>query len=133
MSRKPIFVYGTLRTGFGNHSHFLAGNITEIEDGTISGYRMVSLGGFPMVFETDTPSVVRGELMHIREDIYDHVLRRLDGLEGEGHFYYRKPCSVHTPSGVKEAEVYVGPTSDNYYSGSQEIGSGDWKEFLDRD
>ena len=77
-----IFVYGSLRRGFGNHS--LLHDAKFIGDGWVPGFTMYSLGAYPMC--TDGVGAVFAEAY----EIDDKILSRLDALEGYPAFYNRK-------------------------------------------
>lgn len=80
-----VFVYGSLKKGFGNHpllqgSAFL-GNTTTRD----SHYVMGSFGAFP--------AVRRGGHLKVAGELYEvdsETLGRLDNLEGNGSFYKRE-------------------------------------------
>jgi gamma-glutamylcyclotransferase (GGCT)/AIG2-like uncharacterized protein YtfP len=91
-----VFVYGTLKKGFGNHG--VLGDAKFIcEDRTRYPYIMMD-AGFPVVMDTPpagkSPNdvhFVTGEVYEIPDDVYGRgILRNLDGLEGEGRMYHRK-------------------------------------------
>lgn len=132
----PVFVYGTLRNGFGNYSRLLKGNtekevVGAMTDGAI--YPVRPSGGFPCLTEED--GFVVGELMYIKPNIYDKTLRSLDWLEGynktdqKHSMYIRKKKLVDTPlDGVVDAWVYVWNTDYRPIT-TNRIPSGCWKTF----
>lgn len=78
-----VFVYGTLKSGYGNNR--LLSTSEFVGDHIVTGYKLFNTG-FPVA----TPSAehsVKGEIWDIGNDT--DVLRRLDGLEGEGYMYDR--------------------------------------------
>lgn len=77
-----LFVYGTLKQGFGNH--VLLKDSTLIGTLELPGYSMHSFGWFPVITPSQRDSVV-GELYEIDED----TLARCDRLEGHPSFYQR--------------------------------------------
>ena len=77
-----VLVYGSLRQGFGNHE--LLKDSKFIGSGWASGWRMYSLGAFPMI----TPGV--GAIYVEAYEINDVTLAHLDALEGYPYFYNRK-------------------------------------------
>jgi gamma-glutamylaminecyclotransferase len=91
-----VFVYGTLKRGFGNHR--LLARAALVGEATIRG-SMHDLGAFPAVAIDGKAGTVHGELF----DVDSPTMERLDRLEGTPHFYQRK--LVHTSAG--EAWVYV--------------------------
>jgi gamma-glutamylcyclotransferase (GGCT)/AIG2-like uncharacterized protein YtfP len=88
-----VFVYGSLKRGFGNNSilgnsEFLGERITADNH-----YRMISFGAFPgVIFSKSAKTVAKvfGELYVVN----DYVLKRLDMLEGNGNFYQRELVSL---------------------------------------
>lgn len=102
MNRNPelVFVYGTLKRGFGNH-HWLAGCGFEGE-ATVAGLVLHDLGPFPMVIPGN--GVVRGEAYRLEGE----ALSRLDRLEGCPRLYDRRPLPLHDG---RWAWVYVGRPS----------------------
>ena len=103
-----VFVYGTLKKGYGNHqllkdAEFI-GEAISAED----GFEMVSFGGFPGVLRRpDLNYRIHGELYRLN----DRSLMQMDMLEGNGSFYNRNELDFYTldqPSMVKHtAWVYL--------------------------
>lgn len=91
-----VFVYGTLKKGFGNHGVLNPGSQFICKD-RIRGWDMYSLGGFPAI--TEGTGEISGELYSVDEK----VLARCDILEGYPNFYDR--MIVRTASGMR-AWVY---------------------------
>ena len=108
-----VFVYGTLKSGFGNH-RLMEGRSTFITKDKIKG-KMVSLGGFPGVVPDDDRSVV-GEVY----EVTDECLKALDRLEGHPSFYKRTP--VVTDNGLEvDTYIYQGETKHRPL-----VETGDW-------
>lgn len=115
-----VFVYGSLKKGFGNHrllesSTYLGEAITTPE------YTMLNLGMFPgVVYAGDTP--IKGELYVVDSSVLD----RLDQLEGHPSFYQRTPIEVTMADGtVCVASIYLLPEvwmTDHDHA----VHSGDW-------
>ena len=79
-----VFVYGTLKEGYGNHS-CLRGS-PRISEGWLSGFEMWK-SGIPYVRRNnDLESKVYGEVYRVT---WDTVLHSLDILEGHPRFYER--------------------------------------------
>jgi gamma-glutamylaminecyclotransferase len=108
MKLNTVFVYGTLKRGYGNHrllatSHFVGDAVT------VEKYRMID-AGFPVVLDGSREHNVAGEIYQCD----DATLRRLDALEGEGHMYDRKLIDVRLcPDAngyrhVVKAFIYIG-------------------------
>ena len=108
----PVFVYGSLKTGFGNHdcldgSKFLGNALTEYDC-----YVMHSYGAFPAVsaVEEGPAYFISGELYLVSRS----TLEVLDRLEGNGHFYTRRLTNIQLDNGqVMEAWMYLVPASKN--------------------
>ncbi len=85
-----LFVYGTLKQGYGNHRLL---NKAEFLGTTQTKDKYILLNsGFPVMMEPNPhlkfPELpVRGEVYRIDRDVH---LSNLDALEGEGHMYLRK-------------------------------------------
>ena len=105
-SEFPVFVYGSLKRGFGNHSLLAMskfhGSHTTAED----CYHMNSLGAFPAVTtvsdDCENGYSISGELYTVDSA----TLRKLDQLEGNGSFYTRKIVRLNSPV-IKEAWIYL--------------------------
>lgn len=113
---KVVFVYGTLKKGFGNHSLLsrdpFATRQTEIR------YKMVDLGGnFPGLIKSSFLNNISGELYLI--DKADEV--RLDRLEGYPSFYGKDTIEI----GSIEAIVYTLPEE---YSKYKTVKEGTWTQ-----
>ncbi len=75
----PVFVYGTLRTGQGNWQCFLQGRTIATHPAIAPDQKMYVTN---YAYVTDGPGYqVIGELMEIQPQIYEQVMRDLDGLE----------------------------------------------------
>jgi gamma-glutamylcyclotransferase (GGCT)/AIG2-like uncharacterized protein YtfP len=94
-----IFVYGTLKRGYGNH-RLLAGRSVFIGDDAIIG-KLFDLGAFPAA-TPEGSDLIQGETYFVGPK----TLRDLDRLEGHPNFYRREV--VKTRSGV-DAWVYFMP------------------------
>jgi len=84
----PLFVYGTLKRGFGNHhflqhSHFIDTAHTKLK------YALY-VSGIPFVTEKVQVSRIYGEVYMVTEP----TLKRIDALEGHPVWYCRKLIPV---------------------------------------
>jgi gamma-glutamylcyclotransferase (GGCT)/AIG2-like uncharacterized protein YtfP len=115
-----VFVYGSLRKGFGNHG--LLANSLFIEEATTKPtYSMLHLGSFPGLIPGNT--AIQGEVY----DVDDTTLVDLDRLEGYPHLYGKELASVELPWGTETALVYVLSEETANSMGSRDIvESGDW-------
>lgn len=123
MKKHLVFVYGTLKQGYGNNR--LLQNADFIGDAvTVEKYRMLH-GGFPIVLDDQQKFQIHGELYRVT----DHQLRNCDSLEGyhgEGrhNMYDRKTIKVRTAHDEEgkavehECFIYIGAES--------------WKRYPDR-
>ena len=116
-----IFVYGTLKHGGLNH-HFLAGQKFVGEAGTVPGFRLYDLGGYPgMVTQPDDTAGVTGEVWKVGAD----ALVQLDALEGLADGLYRRErVPLLPPFAERSVEAYLYPHD---ITGRREIGSV-WRE-----
>ena len=98
-----VFVYGTLKRGYGNNA-LLQENGSIFIKTTIPArplFDLVDLGHFPGLI----PGFfyVQGELYNVSEEI----IQRLDWLEGHPDFYYRQTIMIQGPNSTPlEAETY---------------------------
>lgn len=108
--RNYVFVYGSLRKGFGNH-RLLANNSDFImRTQTVKRYKAVSFGGFPAVYKApplrdevsefsplqmvailNTYRPVVGEIYKVSDSCLEGPL---DSLEGHPHWYRRERVQV---------------------------------------
>jgi gamma-glutamylcyclotransferase (GGCT)/AIG2-like uncharacterized protein YtfP len=104
-----VFVYGTLKEGYGNHRYHLGdGRGTFLGYGvTKKKFRMLD-GGFPVVinYETDIPEGrVQGEVY----GVYADTMADLDALEGYPDMYTRSEEQIEMQDGsVITAWIYTG-------------------------
>jgi gamma-glutamylaminecyclotransferase len=98
-----VFVYGTLKQGYGNH-RVAEPFVEQAETGAVDGFVLYD-GGFPMA-RPAAGRRVRGELLTLRDP--ETALRRLDMLEGTPTLYTRERVVVALDSGRKVgAWMYV--------------------------
>jgi len=98
-----VFVYGTLKQGYGNNEYFLGGS--EYLGPAVTGradYDMVSLGGFPGVL-SDGENAILGEVYKVDEA----TLARLDSLESNGSLYQREQIRCYTVEGDELWGVWI--------------------------
>ncbi|MDZ7697722.1 MAG: gamma-glutamylcyclotransferase family protein [Deltaproteobacteria bacterium] len=105
-----VFLYGTLKRGFGNH-HFLDGSRFLGKAITKKKYALY-VSGIPFVIENEPVSQISGEVYEVDED----TLARLDRLEGHPDWYCRKWINLIMERGslndvekVNEAWIYFFP------------------------
>lgn len=116
-----VFVYGSLKKGFGNHGVIRNGEFVGEGVTANPAWNMFSMGGFPGVVRGDKR--LSGEVYIVDEE----GLRHLDQLEGNGHFYTREIV----PTSEGDAWMYVLPDDDRQHDmdGVEEVnGNLTWKE-----
>lgn len=120
-NRSRVFVYGTLKQGFGNHEYYLGNNeaVKYLGRCYITGdFRMYSNGAFPIVTAGSDPD----RRAHIVGEVYEideYTLDALDALEGHPEWYQR--IKVDTP--FRKAWVYTMP-ADSRFRHNVEVESG---------
>lgn len=82
---KNVFVYGTLKKGFGNHAILRESKFVKEDMLPISALSGI---GFPFATFTDDPTapLLKGEIYEVTDE---STLRRLDMLEGSPDWYVR--------------------------------------------
>lgn len=81
MTTNKVFVYGTLKAGGRFDNSYVATKRTKIDKAHIKGVKILNLGSFPGVIESeDEGSTVFGEI-HEFENI-DSVIKEMDRIEG---------------------------------------------------
>lgn len=114
-----VYVYGTLRHGFGNHARYL--DRKPAWTGRVSGVEMTthgSMGAIPFVRPAnDSSKSIVVEEYHVS----DAELADLDRLEGHPHFYER--TLVHSRDLPHSGFIYLCD------SGEHEIEGGDFAQF----
>ena len=92
-----VFVYGTLKKGFGNHA--LLETAKFIKEATTDGQFVMYERWFPYIIPvhyplSDEESRAAGRVVGEVYEINEGHLADLDGLEGEGYFYERVKVEV---------------------------------------
>lgn len=105
-----LFVYGTLKRGFGLHT-FIRDDWTRIGRATLHNYKMYKspVGSFPIIMESED-GVVKGELYET-DDV--DALAVTDYVEGFPELYDRKKVTVY--QGKRKHKAYV------YYVGQSQL------------
>lgn len=93
-NRHLVFTYGSLKSGFGNHSCIEGDNTTLLGEGRTqdTSFLMASYRVYPAVkrFVSDEAFAIAGELY----EVDDEVLECLDMLESNGRFYQRELVNI---------------------------------------
>ncbi|WP_456402146.1 gamma-glutamylcyclotransferase family protein [Persephonella sp.] len=115
-----IFVYGTLRKGFGNHR--LLENAEFLGIGRTKEKYKMTANGIPFVSKNEPVSYIIGEVYKID----DKTLKRLDELEGHPDWYKREKVKIILETGKEvEAWIYFNEVSEGKYL----VKSGDFDKF----
>lgn len=104
-----IFVYGTLKQGWGNHRCIEGQEYLGHAETQYPNWQMYSLGGFPGV--TEGNKTITGELYAID----DEAFARCDRLEGHPNFYKRRMIGILDGDGQEVNAwmyIYQGTVSD---------------------
>lgn len=112
-----VFVYGTLKKGFGNHLFLKDQKFCG--EALIRG-TLVSLKWFPGYIATGN-DVVKGEVYSVD----DETLKRLDHLEGHPRFYERR--EVKLEDNAKRVWCYCLPEAYLQDGKHPRISAGEWK------
>lgn len=107
MNKLPLFVYGTLKSGFCNHKKYLCDCRCLGQAVTMDRFDMLDVG-FPVLLPQQEEKAFRvfGEVYLVG----DPQALRIDQLEGNGRMYQRQARSVKLiDSGeIVLVEMYVG-------------------------
>lgn len=124
-----VFVYGTLKEGFGNH-RLLEGCRLVSRFAELQGpFRMVSLHAFPGVIrDKKVGGTIYGEVYEVDEE----TLQGLDTLEGHPHFYERREyIIVYSDRGRSRDVAYVYILPYEQYKDHTPVDNNKWKETDD--
>jgi gamma-glutamylcyclotransferase (GGCT)/AIG2-like uncharacterized protein YtfP len=88
LKNQYLFVYGTLKRGFGNHEWLMG--FKYIGDATVKGVSIAATVGLPYAV-TDKDGVAHGELYG---PVFLKDIETVDLLEGHPDFYCRKTVDV---------------------------------------
>lgn len=130
---RQLFVYGSLRKGFGHAAFkYISDYFHFVSEGRVRG-KVYDLGEYPAAVPCSEEHFIVGELYAIKQDdAFSYAIAQLDDYEGVNpgddgsSLYRREPAPVYTSEGVTEAWVY-------WYNGSldgyPEIVLGDVMEY----
>jgi gamma-glutamylcyclotransferase (GGCT)/AIG2-like uncharacterized protein YtfP len=100
---RRVFVYGTLKRGYGNYQRLLTRSRFVATGITIGRFDMLN-SGFPVLRPSPTGYPVSGEVF----EVDDATVASLDHLEGEGRMYHRRRTVIRTGAGLMTCEAYIG-------------------------
>ena len=112
-----IFVYGSLKRGYGNHNYFCK-NMINCVPCTTKGTLYDTGYGFPAL-DLNGEQVVHGELITVPLD----DLPAFDYLEGVPRLYQRNKIIIDIDGDKKESFVY---TMNCSKKGFRKVESGNW-------
>jgi len=100
MAKHLIFVYGTLKRGWGNNAIIHDQKFVDTAI-TSPDFQMYTLGGFPGVVLGDNH--ILGEVWEVDDVAFD----RCDRLEGHPNFYKRKQIFVALDKNEELVEAWI--------------------------
>ena len=125
MKKYLVAVYGSLRSGMGNHHYYLSNSNYKGTFPTEPEYTLHSLSAYPGLKQNRNHSVVM-EVYEVDEDTLKN-LNRLEGYRpGETSTFYDR-IEIDTPWGKAYTYIYV-----NKLSKDSIVESGDWCEFKNK-
>ncbi len=103
-STRLVFVYGTLKSGNGNHYILEGEGSVFVDTAKVEGYGLTPGGGFPYAIPRKD-HIARGEVYAVD----DATFARLDGLEGFPYHYGRDHVDVRLDNaeGVKWVTAWI--------------------------
>ncbi|WP_370418177.1 gamma-glutamylcyclotransferase family protein [Streptomyces sp. QH1-20] len=133
-ARLPVFVYGTLRPGQGNHRRLLAGRTTAEEPARLRGAVLYAGPGYPYAVSAPAESVIRGDLLTLAPARYAELLAALDELEGyapgDPRNLYERVAREVLPDGGGTVRAWVYLAADRLARRLRDEGTplpgGDW-------
>lgn len=103
-----VFVYGTLKKGYGNHSLLREAKFIG-EALTLKRFRLFDVG-FPYAVPSQRGARLKGEVYEVNSP---EIMKALDWLEGYPSHYKRQVIMVELENGQKiEAWIYVVDTPE---------------------
>ena len=122
MKKYLVSVYGSLRSGMGNHHYYLSNSNYKGTFPTEPEYTLHSLSAYPGLKLNGNTSVVM-EVYEVDEDTLKN-LNRLEGYRpGETSTFYDR-IEIDTPWGKAFTYIYV-----NKLSKDSIVESGDWVKY----
>lgn len=100
-----LFVYGSLKKGFDNHSLLKKHALRLGKAETVNSFGMFedTFGNYPYLTDT-RHNTIHGEIYQIRRK---ELMDKLDIFEGSPEYYERKKIKVKSHHGIQKAFVYI--------------------------
>lgn len=134
MQLTKVFVYGTLRMGYGNHRLIEKSPRSKFigEGETKDKFKMIYMG-FPGIIRDNEKeyTTIKGELYLVDLE----TLQSLDILEGTPNFYRREKITVLSNGKKHNAYTYILNTTFRKYTDHQAyplIENGDYTTYVER-
>lgn len=99
---KLLFVYGTLKRGYGNNR--LLTNSEFVGEAVTTEKHALYRNGIPYLKTQERVSKVYGEVYRVKEG---PELNRIDSLEGHPNWYRRTPIEVEVNDQTLQVETYA--------------------------
>lgn len=78
-----LFVYGTLKKRFFNHTRFKFDKKTKfISKAVLKGYTMYSLGSYPCIVKSNDNSLIQGEIYKYTNSKCENAIKRMEENAG---------------------------------------------------
>ncbi len=123
--KRNVFVYGSLKKGFGN-SHILSDSkVISLSAQTIQKFVMLSLSAYPGLLDKPShkdSSLISGEIYEVSLS----TLKSLDMLEGYPSFYNRKSTSCTCKDGSTHKALIYFLSNNPQYVNYPTVPSGSW-------
>jgi gamma-glutamylcyclotransferase (GGCT)/AIG2-like uncharacterized protein YtfP len=131
--QRPFFVYGTLMIGQPNAPRW-RDCIQSVHSAHVDDYRLFDFGYYPVMIQEEG-SKVFGQLVSLKRDCYDQILKDLDFLESfdpnhpDSSNYLRVKALIETSEGERlEAWTYIGV--ETHVQKLPPIDHGDWAKHI---
>lgn len=133
----PVFVYGSLLPGFGNHNRYVKPYPHTLQPAIVRGHLYHFSAGYPGLLRGES-GTVKGALLTFSKDVYEEALAGLDELEdyfGPGdprNEYERVEESVMKMPGGEEIRAFLYRYVKEDWARREGIyiPSGDWAGFM---
>ena len=123
----PVFVFGTLRPGWGNACQWDGlGEAKHDGKAIVKDHRLVSNGAFPYCLPAAGRNTV-GTLIVAHDGCWSRMIDQMDMLEGVPVHYNRRRVNVSTPEGKIQSWYYL-PDDWGTYERMSPVPNNDWAQ-----